>query len=85
MRSIFSYPRLFEPWDTVKVFISGPFTVFVAANFVLAQGLLIKFPNFRLYYKALEQCGTGPKTEIQMNGQDRTPRNKPMHIWLINL
>ena len=32
--------------------------------------------------KSSRQYGTGTKTEVQSNGTDRKPRNKPMHLWV---
>ena len=32
-----------------------------------------------------KQYGTDTKTEIQMNGTGIKPRNKPTHLWSINL
>ena len=43
----------------------------------------IILPDFRLYYKdtVIKQYDTGTKTDIEINGQDRKPRNKLRHFW----
>ena len=48
----------------------------------------IRPSDFRLYYKAivLKKCGTGNKKQTYRSmEQEREPRNKPMHLWPINL
>ena len=30
------------------------------------------------------QYGTGTKTEIETNGKDREPRDKPTYLWVTN-
>ena len=48
----------------------------------------IMFPDFRLYNTdaVIKQYGSGTKTDTHGSmDQDRTPRNKPMHLWSVNL
>jgi len=44
---------------------------------------VINLPDFTLYYKATDrrQYDTGTKTEILINGTNRKPRDKFMHLW----
>jgi len=44
-------------------------------------------PDFKLYYKVIviKQYGIGIKADTQINGRDRDPRNKHVHIRSINL
>ena len=46
----------------------------------------IRLPNFRLYYKAIEPVWYLHKIRnIDQQEQWRKPRNKPIHLWSVNL
>ena len=47
----------------------------------------IWLPDFRLYHKATvsKQYGTGQQQKYRSTEQYREPRNKPIHLWSINL
>ena len=47
----------------------------------------IWLPDFRLYHKATvsKQYGTGQQQKYRSMEQYREPRNKPIHLWSINL
>ena len=49
----------------------------------------IKFPDFSLCYKAIviKMHGTGTKKRHidRSLEQNRKPRNKPLHLWSVNL
>ena len=47
----------------------------------------IILPDFKIYYKAIvsKQYDIGINTDTQINEEKREPRNKPTHIWTINL
>ena len=47
----------------------------------------IRLPDFRLYYKASHKNSIifTQKQKYRSMEQDRNPRNKPMHLWSINL
>ena len=48
----------------------------------------IRLPDFRLYYKATRHQNSmvlAQKQKYRTMEQDRKPRNKPTHLWSINL
>lgn len=46
-------------------------------------------PDIKTYYKAsviewVIECGTGERVHIFIKDKERTPRNRPIHIWSID-